>query len=542
MRYIDTTYKQYALAPARRIFCTAAIGTKIGANVWQNDPDRCYTESDSIISAAVDIGSRSGGFQIGNAFCGKLTLRLMPGAIVNQTDRISLRVGFITADGSKTNTMPLGVFYVDKITVSSKVVCVTAYDKMLRAQKFYDSKLSYPCNMSDVLDEICRTMVVDTTTDFALPVDPTINSKPVKGMDSEGNEIYYTRREMLSYIASACASNFFFTGSGLLALSDFSEADETMAADNSMQADVTDDAYTVSGVAWVENGVSKSRYSEDTTGLMEFENPLPFAQKTPILDYIDEQLTSLSFCGGTVKRQGTGWYELGDIVSVERADGTTAQIMVSSISYSITDGGFTETIYSLATTESEDNYTTGDVTGQTVPQSTASQQSTFPPVPIEYAFKQFTNVDPTVGGGFELKSGDGTAKFEISENGIQLFRKNAANGYRAYIGADTYLTAYVEGSNSSVNAFLSSDSMSVGGSRYSIQSSNGMLYASAKDSEGTLCAQISINDSELVINYGSIYRLYLSDGEFTVKANNSPLLSVTATGLYVNGKKVLTEE
>ena len=100
----------------------------------------------------------------------------MPGAIVNQTDRISLRVGFITADGSKTNTMPLGVFYVDKITVSSKVVCVTAYDKMLRAQKFYDSKLSYPCNMSDVLDEICRTMVVDTTTDFALPVDPTINS------------------------------------------------------------------------------------------------------------------------------------------------------------------------------------------------------------------------------------------------------------------------------------------------------------------------------------------------------------------------------
>lgn len=148
---------------------------------------------------------------------------------------------------------------------------------------------------------------------------------------------------------------------------------------------------------------------------------------------------------------------------------------------------------------------------------------------------------PADGGGFEFKSSDGTAKFEISENGIQLFRKNAANGYRAYIGADTYLTAYVEGSNSSVNAFLSSDSMSVGGSRYSIQSTNGMLYASAKDSEGTLCAQISINGSSLVINYGSIYRLYLSDGEFTVKANNSPLLSVTATGLYVNGKKVLTE-
>ena len=107
--------------------------------------------------------------------------------------------------------------------------------------------------------------------------------------------------------------------------------------------------------------------------------------------------------------------------------------------------------------------------------------------------------------------------------------------------------------HNSANVLFSPRDFSIGGSearpsgigsttRYHLYSANGMLYAAAKGSDGAPGAEISISGSSLVIDYGiSKYRLYLSEGEFTVKANGNTLLSVTENGLYVNGKKVLTE-
>lgn len=214
--------------------------------------------------------------------------------------------------------------------------------------------------------------------------------------------------------------------------------------------------------------------------------------------------------------------------------------------------------------ESTDDEESGDLSGEDIVYAHPTAQSAkkivpktaFPPAPIMYTFKPFTNVDPAAGGGFEFKSSDGTAKFEISENGIQLFRKNAANGYRAYIGADTYLTAYVEDSRlyNAVNVLLRPEEFNVSGrkvrpsgvggvNQYHLYASNGILHGEAHDDDGNNKAQINIA-SDLVINYGSTYRIYLSEGqlEITGSGENAMSLSLTANGLYVNGKKVLTEE
>ena len=555
MYSVDDTVKALALAPVRHVYSLAIFGTKSG-NTWDND--RTYSDTDSLVSAKIDIGASSGGLTIGAAYSAKLTLKLMGDVTVNQTDRIIMRVGFYNADGTRSDKIGLGWFYVDTITRNDKVTTVVAYDKMLRGAKNYKpTALTFPCRLSAVLADVCDKMNVSLRDDVTLPYDALINSAPVKGKDNDGNTLYYTRREMLGYIGSLMGGNWFFDAGGHLAFTQFAEVSDTFAAANSTSEDISNDAYTVAGITWNINGVAYSRFDdEDATGMLEFTNPFDVDAKEPIMGAIERRLVGLTYHGGTIQRQGCGWFELGDIVTADRKDGTTAPVLITGIGYTISGGAFSEKIYSSALTESQSNYTSGDVTGQTVPQSTASQQSTFPPAPIMYTFKPFTNVDPAAGGGFEFKSSDGTAKFEISENGIQLFRKNAANGYRAYIGADTYLKAYVEDSRlyNAVNVSLRPEEFNVSGRKvrpsgvggvdqYHLYASSGILHGEAHDDDGNPKAQINIA-SDLVINYGSTYRIYLSEGqlEITGSGENAMSLSLTANGLYVNGKKALTEE
>lgn len=363
---IDAETKALALSPARHIWVKAIFGAKSG-NTWTND--RTYCETDKVVSAAVDIGAKSGGIQVGNAFCGKLTLRLLDGAEIHQTDRIIMRVGFYKSDGTKSETISLGWYYIDAIKKSGGVYTIIAYDKMLRAQKSYNSKLTYPAKMSDVLGEICDSLGVNLASDFAIPYDGTISEKPIKGKDSDGNEVYYTRREMLSYLASAMGGNFFFNVGGHLQLTRFAAVDDLFSAANSIEAEISADSYSVKGIVWTLGGVTYSRNDEDTDGIMEFENPLTFYPKEPVQHAIEERVTGLNYHEATIRRQGCGWFELGDIVTAYRADGTSAPVLVTGLSYSIADGGFTEKIYSSARSSSQDNYTTGDITGQSVPQS-----------------------------------------------------------------------------------------------------------------------------------------------------------------------------
>jgi hypothetical protein len=363
---ITAETKALALAPVRHIWCRAIFGTRSG-NTWTND--RNYYGTDKIVSAVVDIGTKSGGIQVGNAFCGKLTLLLLDGVEIRQSDRIIMRVGFYKADGSRSEEISLGWYYVDTIKKANGFYTVTAYDKMLRAHKNYNSKLTYPAKMSAVLLELCDLLDVNLASDFAIPYDGTISEKPAKGTDSDGNTIYYTRREMLSYLASAMGGNFFFDAGGHLQLTRFATVEDSFAAANSIEADISDDSYSVNGIVWTLGGVTYSRNDEDTNGIMEFENPLTFYPKEPVQHAIEERVTGLNYHEAAIRRQGCGWFELGDIVTAYRANGTNAPVLITGLNYSIADGGFAEKIYSSARSSSQDNYTTGDIVGQSVPQS-----------------------------------------------------------------------------------------------------------------------------------------------------------------------------
>ena len=374
MYSVDDTVKALALAPARHIYSHAIFGTKSGTT-WDND--RTYTDTDSLISAKIDIGSNSGGLTIGAAYSAKLTLKLMGDVTVNQTDRIIMRVGFYNSDGTKSDKIGLGWFYVDTITRKDKLTTVVAYDKMLRGAKIYKpTALTFPCRASAILDDICDKMGVSLRDGVTMPYDPIINEAPTKGKDSDGNTLYYTRREILGYLASIMGGNWFFDAGGHLAFTQFAAVSDTFSAANSMAADISSDAYAVTGITWNINGVPYSRFDdEDAAGMLEFSNPLKVDAKEPIMGAVEQRLVGLTYHSGTIQRQGCGWFELGDIVTAYRKDGTSAPVLITGINYSIEGGAFTEKIFSSALSDSESNYTSGDISGQTVPQSVAQEEA-----------------------------------------------------------------------------------------------------------------------------------------------------------------------
>lgn len=374
MYSVDDSIKALALAPARHIYSRAIFGTKSGTT-WDND--RTYTDTDHIISAKISIGSGNGGLTIGAAYSAKLTLQLMGDVNINQTDRIIMRVGFYKSDGTKSDPIGLGWFYVDTITRKDNITTIVAYDKMLRGAKIYKpTALTFPCRASAILDDICDKMGVSLRDGVAMPYDPIINEAPTKGKDSDGNTLYYTRREILGYLASIMGGNWFFDAGGHLAFTQFEAVSDTFAAANSTAADISSDAYVVTGITWNINGVPYSRFDdEDAAGMLEFSNPLKVDAKEPIMGAVEQRLVGLTYHSGTIQRQGCGWFELGDIVTAYRKDGTSSPVLITGINYSIEGGAYTEKIFSSALSDSESNYTSGDISGQTVPQSVAQEEA-----------------------------------------------------------------------------------------------------------------------------------------------------------------------
>lgn len=535
---ITAETKALALAPVRHVWCRAIFGTRSG-NTWTND--RNYYGTDKIVSAVVDIGTKSGGIQVGNAFCGKLTLLLLDGVEIHQSDRIIMRVGFYKADGSRSEDISLGWYYVDTVKKSNGIYTVTAYDKMLRAHKNYNSKLTYPAKMSAVLLELCDLLDVNLASDFAIPYDGTISEKPAKGTDSDGNTIYYTRREMLSYLASAMGGNFFFDAGGHLQLTRFATVEDSFAAANSIEADISDDSYSVNGIVWTLGGVTYSRNDEDTDGIMEFENPLTFYPKEPVQHAIEERVTGLNYHEATIRRQGCGWFELGDIVTAYRADGTSAPVLITGLNYSIADGEFAEKIYSSARSSSQDNYTTGDIVGQSVPQSVggAVHSSSGTAEKLQTTGSKYWAVTDDYGVSFGAddsgkiafltKQGTGTG-FRLGaygNTGMEFKGSGSGGSIRLYDQTNGNCLLYVEsGTEFPINICTEDDSGQ--GDHTSLQVYNG--------------GKLKVYPDSLTIQTESRTTLTLkitSDG-WSLDTTGK-MLEAKSDGLYFNGKKVLLE-
>lgn len=144
-----------------------------------------------------DGTSEAGKLTVGS-FIGKcLTLKLYnyDGHLVEtQFDAalIDMSIGLVV-DASTTEWVPLGTFGVGEHAESGGIITLTAYDDSVKFDKKYDSTLSYPASLLDIVKDACAKCGVDwSSTNFA-NMNYTVNKRP--------NDDSITYADIVSYAA-----------------------------------------------------------------------------------------------------------------------------------------------------------------------------------------------------------------------------------------------------------------------------------------------------------------------------------------------------
>ena len=322
----------------------AAEGSAIKRNL--------YYDGDGIISLKIVQGQTNGGFTIGNTVCATLTATLTndvklitPGESKSSSIWISVR--FLDGE-TPTEWHMLGWFQVDTIKKGIYNQTITGYDSMNTHNKYWMSWQNFPVTISDILKRIIPN------EKFALINDATIKTEPVYDFTDDGEKISYTDREILGFIASLNGGNICKDGyTGDYRITVPQKTNYTIPPDGVISQTAEETKYNIKSIVWETPGVQASLDPNYNPGTVAFSNPFDVENPVTVLTNISRVLKGITYDAITIKKQGTGFFQLGDIVDYQAYDGTVYTMLIQGIVYEISGGGFTETLYSPA----KSNYT-----------------------------------------------------------------------------------------------------------------------------------------------------------------------------------------
>lgn len=322
-----------------------------------------YTGGVGVLALKIVRGQTTGGFSLGGTVCASLNGTFANDVDIKVKDRLQVYVRF----GSGTNVTTwrgLGWFYVDFVKRGMYNQSVVAYDAMLRLEKNYKSKLTYPAKTSDVLAEISSQTGINLSAGLTLINDAVIEDAPLKDKSQDGEQRYYTRREMLGYIGATNAGSGYIDVDFKINLSIPTEVSQGVTASSVISQSIDDTDFSIAGIVWNKSGVSYSLNDEFTENTVELVNPLGYTSEELILHNLETKLVGLTYSSVKLKKQGTGIYQLGDLVDYTALDGTVYKMLIMGIVYDFSNGFFSETLYSLAKSASQQEYAGSQVTNQ----------------------------------------------------------------------------------------------------------------------------------------------------------------------------------
>lgn len=349
---VSDKYKNYSAASARSYDLLIRIGKPV--NGVYEDFTSC-TSKDGILKLKIVIGQTSGGFTIGKTICASLDLLLGNDIKITEKSRLKIYIRF-NVSSDYTEQHCLGWFYVDSIAKSPYNQRVIAFDKMMRLSKNFKSELNYPARVSDIVNEISRQTNIPLDPELNVFNDAYIAKSPVKGYDDNGAAVYYTRREVLGYCAGINGGNAYVDARFNICFSVPKAADSTIKADSVVSQLAEDTNFKIDNIVVNTTGNSGSLEDDYGENTVEIFNPLEFSSTDVTLAVLKDNLEGLSYDSVTIKKQGTGIYQLGDLIKYEDVYGKIYDMLIMGIVYDFSNGFFSETLYSLAKTEAQRQY------------------------------------------------------------------------------------------------------------------------------------------------------------------------------------------
>ena len=354
MRDLSAAYKTSASGDTRNYTINLHVWKKTvddNGNVsFPADTEAVYTSSDSLISMSIVDGQTSGNsFQLGQTFCPIISFTTVPNLNIKTGDKVQVELVF-----TSTARAILATGYVDEYSYDSidYAVSYTAYGKMLQLDKDYNSALTYPATFSAVVNEICSQNGLTFDT-FAWKCNAKLKAKPVFGNLDNGEPAYASAREMLGIIAGVNGCNVVIGADEKVKFVPYTDTKTGITYEDAFSRQVNNEKYIIKKAVLNDGGQTTG----DEAGYVELYFPLETVEgKASCLEKLNSVITGLSVMGMTVQTQGKGYYEIGDMLSYTDFDGEKYTIGIMGIKYDFSGGYFTETLYSLAPSEMEEQY------------------------------------------------------------------------------------------------------------------------------------------------------------------------------------------
>lgn len=346
-------YKQMSSAPARKHDVDITF-FRMNNGAYEKYAAYREQEDSPIISFKIINGQTTGGFAIGGTICATLEITAALSAAFQVNDKVEVQANFLNLDGSGgSEYLYLGVFYIDYIAVTATNKKITALDAMARLAKNYISELTYPATVQSMLGEISAQSGVGLG-EINIFNDAAIASSPVKATDDKGNAISFTRREVLGYLAGINGGNAYINNVGQIAFSTPRETNYTIKCDNVISQTFGGAELTIDNVVLNKSGTSGSTADDWDENTVQLYVPLDVGED--IVTPIKQHLSGVHFESITLKKQGTGMFEPGDLMTYTALDGSSHKMLIMGVVYELAGGFFSETLYSLAQSSAQRQY------------------------------------------------------------------------------------------------------------------------------------------------------------------------------------------
>lgn len=331
---VSTQLKKESLTN-RNYYVTANVTLSNGTTLKLGKKD-FYLSGNSLVDSA-----DSGDFPVGVAIEKTASLSLVndDGRFDNYNFNGARFVIFLNLQLSdKLETIKRGTYIVSKKPATASEISLSLLDKMHNADKAYDSNLSFPCTVKELLSECCQQCgitlgdAIFPNADFQIQQSPSNTTyRTVIGMCAgiAGGNARIDENDLLRIITFD--KNFVSASAGTLSTTDY----HTLSSIQNLQYDVDD--IIVTGVKYVED---KTEYMSGQDGyVITIDNQLLSGNARAGVEAIGNQLIGLRMRPFSCDGIANGYATFGDPVEFTNVKKSTFKSFVTDLEF--TFGGST---------------------------------------------------------------------------------------------------------------------------------------------------------------------------------------------------------
>lgn len=271
--------------------------------------------------------------ELGSAISSELTMKLWNDGgkfdgFAFEGAELYVRLG-IKLEDTTTEYIPIGYYTVDEPPRKLSTISIKALDRMARFDRVYDSSMTYPASLYQILSDACAKCNVPLAT----PGSDLLNSaySPATRPTEDG----ITYHQIIIWIAELTGSCAWIDWDGKLRLSWYESCSTQITADDRISSDMQENDITITGVQITANDEGKTVYlsGSDTYALCIEGNLLAQNNLQSVAKALGDQLIGFTYRPYNCQARGLPHLWQMECISYVDAAGITHPSIINQHTY-----------------------------------------------------------------------------------------------------------------------------------------------------------------------------------------------------------------